>query len=480
MKVLVTGGVRSGKSRHAEELLASYGEVTYVAPGPTAAEDPDPDWVARIEAHRSRRPAGWTTLESRDLASRSPSPAPCWSTAWAPGSPPYSTRPRPGTSPPPPSKHGRLGPRRRDVGSGVPPRPRRARHQRGRPRRRTRPPLRPPLPRPARHRQPAPGPGVRRGPPGRGRSRAGALGLAHVRGGSESPGDSDQPHRQGVGFDKLNRAAVAAASPLRPASAARRSPRRAGRRRRRLAGPGRWRGRCRRVPGRGRCRARRGARCGRRSGWRRRDGCRGHRRRRPRPGPRSVTGGRRRPGPRWRTPMRGSAPSRAASTAVSREPGRLRRSSRRAEAQPKSRYRSLRWPTIASRVLAARYASSPGTPASAPRTSGATTASDVFSATDSITARAISPSSRSAVSRPTRWVSRWRASGRRSSASSRATARASRSSEEPPEHGPRRDGGDDDAQDGATRGPLREHAGDAAAAPTRTAAYGRPRPRVGE
>ena len=68
MKVLVTGGVRSGKSKHAEGLLAGTPAVTYVAPGPTAEEEPDPDWAARLEAHRSRRPAGWTTLESRDLA----------------------------------------------------------------------------------------------------------------------------------------------------------------------------------------------------------------------------------------------------------------------------------------------------------------------------------------------------------------------------------------------------------------------------
>jgi adenosylcobinamide kinase/adenosylcobinamide-phosphate guanylyltransferase len=68
MKILVTGGVRSGKSRHAEELMGSYDAVTYVAPGPTAAEDPDPDWVARIAAHQERRPSGWTTLETHDLA----------------------------------------------------------------------------------------------------------------------------------------------------------------------------------------------------------------------------------------------------------------------------------------------------------------------------------------------------------------------------------------------------------------------------
>ena len=65
MKVLVTGGVRSGKSRHAESLLP--GPVSYVAPGPTTDEDSDPDWAARIAAHRARRPATWTTVETRDL-----------------------------------------------------------------------------------------------------------------------------------------------------------------------------------------------------------------------------------------------------------------------------------------------------------------------------------------------------------------------------------------------------------------------------
>jgi adenosylcobinamide kinase/adenosylcobinamide-phosphate guanylyltransferase len=67
VKVLVTGGVRSGKSRHAESLLASAPSVTYVAPGPSADEDSDPDWVARIAAHRARRPPSWTTVETRDL-----------------------------------------------------------------------------------------------------------------------------------------------------------------------------------------------------------------------------------------------------------------------------------------------------------------------------------------------------------------------------------------------------------------------------
>ncbi len=65
MKVLVTGGVRSGKSRHAEALLAQAPAVRYVAPGPVRD---DADWQERIAVHRARRPKHWTTLETGDLA----------------------------------------------------------------------------------------------------------------------------------------------------------------------------------------------------------------------------------------------------------------------------------------------------------------------------------------------------------------------------------------------------------------------------
>lgn len=71
MKVLVTGSVRSGTSRDAEPLPSQAPPVTYVAPGPRVDEDSDPGWVARIAAHRARRPARWTTVESGDLASAS-------------------------------------------------------------------------------------------------------------------------------------------------------------------------------------------------------------------------------------------------------------------------------------------------------------------------------------------------------------------------------------------------------------------------
>lgn len=66
-KVLVLGGVRSGKSRHAERLMNRHPEVVYVAPGYPASED-DPEWAARIALHRARRPANWRTVESTDLA----------------------------------------------------------------------------------------------------------------------------------------------------------------------------------------------------------------------------------------------------------------------------------------------------------------------------------------------------------------------------------------------------------------------------
>ncbi|WP_375000728.1 bifunctional adenosylcobinamide kinase/adenosylcobinamide-phosphate guanylyltransferase [Aeromicrobium sp. CTD01-1L150] len=68
MKVLVTGGVRSGKSFHAESLLLAEDVVTYVAPGPAADPDMDPEWATRVERHRERRPTHWRTLETADLA----------------------------------------------------------------------------------------------------------------------------------------------------------------------------------------------------------------------------------------------------------------------------------------------------------------------------------------------------------------------------------------------------------------------------
>lgn len=67
MRILVTGGVRSGKSRHAEDLVADRAQVTYVAAGPVPGTD-DVDWAARVADHRARRPAHWRTVETTDVA----------------------------------------------------------------------------------------------------------------------------------------------------------------------------------------------------------------------------------------------------------------------------------------------------------------------------------------------------------------------------------------------------------------------------
>lgn len=65
-RILVTGGVRSGKSAHAEALIgACPGPVTYVAAGPSYD---DADWAARIARHRATRPADWATQETGDVA----------------------------------------------------------------------------------------------------------------------------------------------------------------------------------------------------------------------------------------------------------------------------------------------------------------------------------------------------------------------------------------------------------------------------
>jgi adenosylcobinamide kinase/adenosylcobinamide-phosphate guanylyltransferase len=64
-RTLVLGGTRSGKSRHAEQLLPADQPVRYLA---TARRDQaDPEWEARLDAHRARRPACWQTVEDPDV-----------------------------------------------------------------------------------------------------------------------------------------------------------------------------------------------------------------------------------------------------------------------------------------------------------------------------------------------------------------------------------------------------------------------------
>ena len=61
-RVLVLGGSRSGKSAHAESLVIDRDEVVYLASSAPVSDDPE--WAARVAAHRARRPGSWTTLET--------------------------------------------------------------------------------------------------------------------------------------------------------------------------------------------------------------------------------------------------------------------------------------------------------------------------------------------------------------------------------------------------------------------------------
>ncbi len=66
-RVLVLGGARSGKSAAAESMLADARAVDYVATGQLAGTG-DPEWDERVREHQARRPPGWRTLETLDVA----------------------------------------------------------------------------------------------------------------------------------------------------------------------------------------------------------------------------------------------------------------------------------------------------------------------------------------------------------------------------------------------------------------------------
>jgi len=57
---LVLGGVRSGKSRYAQQLVQRYDRVTFVA---TAEARDDFEMKRKIERHQSERPTHWETVE---------------------------------------------------------------------------------------------------------------------------------------------------------------------------------------------------------------------------------------------------------------------------------------------------------------------------------------------------------------------------------------------------------------------------------
>ncbi|AMO62142.1 adenosyl cobinamide kinase [Mycolicibacterium phlei] len=70
MRVLVLGGIRSGKSRWAETALAADapGPLRYLATGPDPGDDAE--WAARVTAHRDRRADRWSTVETTDVAAQ--------------------------------------------------------------------------------------------------------------------------------------------------------------------------------------------------------------------------------------------------------------------------------------------------------------------------------------------------------------------------------------------------------------------------
>jgi adenosylcobinamide kinase / adenosylcobinamide-phosphate guanylyltransferase len=72
VRTLVLGGIRSGKSRWAEEAIAKSvapGQpVRYVASGLIAQADEA--WAHRVAQHRNRRPAHWSTVETDDITTQ--------------------------------------------------------------------------------------------------------------------------------------------------------------------------------------------------------------------------------------------------------------------------------------------------------------------------------------------------------------------------------------------------------------------------
>ena len=63
--ILVTGGVKSGKSEFAEYLASKEKQVTYIALSENRPDDKL--WKEKIIVHQSRRPKSWKLIETEDL-----------------------------------------------------------------------------------------------------------------------------------------------------------------------------------------------------------------------------------------------------------------------------------------------------------------------------------------------------------------------------------------------------------------------------
>ena len=65
--ILVSGPVKSGKSRFAEKMLINKQDITYLATG--ILDDGTSSWEKRIRKHRESRPFTWKTIESTNIIS---------------------------------------------------------------------------------------------------------------------------------------------------------------------------------------------------------------------------------------------------------------------------------------------------------------------------------------------------------------------------------------------------------------------------
>ena len=63
--ILVSGGIKSGKSEFAEYLASKENNVTYIALSESRPNDSL--WNQKIIIHQSRRPKSWNLIETEDL-----------------------------------------------------------------------------------------------------------------------------------------------------------------------------------------------------------------------------------------------------------------------------------------------------------------------------------------------------------------------------------------------------------------------------
>ena len=63
--ILISGGVKSGKSEFAEYLASKEKNVTYIALSENRPEDKT--WNEKVIVHKSRRPKSWKLIETEDL-----------------------------------------------------------------------------------------------------------------------------------------------------------------------------------------------------------------------------------------------------------------------------------------------------------------------------------------------------------------------------------------------------------------------------